>query len=70
MAPTVTQFEGILRDGAGRKYPLHVVSSWLGHSAVVVNKYFLQIRDDHLRQAAESYGISVQHSAKVKCSHS
>ena len=33
-------------------YPLHVVARWLGHSAVIANKHYLQLRDDHFQKAA------------------
>jgi len=56
------------------KYPLHVVSAWLGHSAIIANKHYLQIRDEHFRQAAGHCAVTVQnavqHSSVVKCSNS
>ncbi|HQR09582.1 MAG TPA: tyrosine-type recombinase/integrase, partial [Gemmatales bacterium] len=56
------------------KYPLHVVSAWLGHSAIIANKHYLQVRDDHFRQAASHGAVTVQnavqHSAVVKCNGS
>jgi len=56
------------------KYPLHVVSAWLGHSAIIANKHYLQIRDEHFRQAAGHGAVTVQnalqHSSVVKCNES
>lgn len=35
------------------EYPLHVVVAWLGNSQPVAAKHYLQVTDEHFRQAAE-----------------
>ena len=42
-------------------FPSHVVNSWLGHSAKVAEKHYLQIRPDDWKKAA-SLGISEKYS--------
>ncbi|MEE3220176.1 MAG: hypothetical protein VX257_07925, partial [Planctomycetota bacterium] len=35
-------------------YPTHVVSAWIGNSARIAEKHYLQVTDDHFRRATES----------------
>src|SRR5262249_30854877 len=34
-------------------YPIHVVCAWLGNSAAIAKKHYLQVTEDHYRLAAE-----------------
>jgi integrase len=34
------------------EYPIHVVAQWLGHSALVAQKHYLQVRDEDFQRAA------------------
>jgi len=36
------------------RFPLHVVCEWIGNSAPVAAKHYLQVTDEHYRQAAET----------------
>jgi integrase len=38
------------------EYPLHVVCAWIGNSPQVARDHYLQVTDEHYRQAAESKG--------------
>ena len=35
-------------------YPTHVVCAWLGNSPAIAHKHYLQVTDDHYRQAAHN----------------
>lgn len=35
------------------KFPLHVVAAWIGNTPEIALKYYLQVTDDHFRQAVE-----------------
>ena len=35
-------------------FPLHVVCAWIGNSAVIAAKHYLQVTDDHFESAAEA----------------
>jgi integrase len=40
-------------------FPLHVVARWLGNTAIVANKHYLSVTDDHFEKAAgKSYAQS------------
>lgn len=41
------------RDGTRPEFPIHVVCKWLGNSAAVASKHYLQVTDEHYRQAAQ-----------------
>jgi len=43
------------------QFPLHVVCKWIGNSTTIADKHYLQVTDDHYRQAAE---ISAHQSAQ------
>ena len=34
------------------QYPIHVITSWIGNTEKVANKHYLQVTDEHFRQAA------------------
>ena len=38
------------------KYPLHVVTAWLGNTPTVAEKHYLQTTEEHFRQAAAHEG--------------
>ncbi|MGD9724021.1 MAG: hypothetical protein AB7O59_21705 [Pirellulales bacterium] len=35
-------------------FPMHVVCEWIGNSAAVAAKHYLQVTDEHFEQAAQS----------------
>ena len=35
-------------------YPTHVVCAWIGNSARIAEKHYLQVTDDHFRRATKS----------------
>ena len=35
------------------EFPLHVASAWIGNTPKIVLKHYLQVTDDHFRQAAQ-----------------
>lgn len=39
------------------EHPLHVVCSWIGNSAIIAAKHYLQVTDDHFAKAT---GISAE----------
>jgi hypothetical protein len=41
-------------------YPIHVVSRWLGHTAMVAAKHYLQVTDADFERAAKSGAVEVQ----------
>jgi hypothetical protein len=36
------------------KFPVHVVCSWMGNSATIAAKHYLQVTDEHFERAAKS----------------
>jgi hypothetical protein len=36
-----------------KEYPLHVVCAWIGNSQSIAAKHYLQVTEEHVRQAAE-----------------
>ena len=42
------------------QFPLHVVTAWLGNTAKVAAKHYLQVTDDHFERGAKSGAASVQ----------
>ncbi len=50
------------------KFPVHVVCKWLGNSQVVANRHYLQVTDEHFREAsqggAESGAQAAQNTAQ------
>ncbi len=47
-----------LRSSCGTEltaqYPLHVVCAWIGNSPTVARDHYMQVTEDHFRQAAEN----------------
>ncbi|MBU4271383.1 MAG: tyrosine-type recombinase/integrase [Planctomycetes bacterium] len=41
-------------------YPMHVVTSWLGNTATVAAKHYLQVTDEHFQRAATGGAKAVQ----------
>ncbi len=41
-------------------YPLHVVCAWIGNSALIAQKHYLQTTEDDFRRAAKSGALAVQ----------
>ncbi|MEM6260746.1 MAG: integrase, partial [Planctomycetota bacterium] len=35
------------------RFPLHVVTAWLGNSATVAQKHYLQVTEAHIAEAAK-----------------
>ncbi|MEM6484194.1 MAG: tyrosine-type recombinase/integrase [Pseudomonadota bacterium] len=52
------------------KFPMHVVTAWIGNSEAVAVKHYLQVTDDHFRRATEAVQNPVQQSAASTCSDS
>jgi len=46
------------------QFPLHVVCAWIGNSAPVAAKHYLQITDEHFAQAAEAPADAVQKAVR------
>jgi integrase len=42
------------------QYPMHVVCSWIGNSALIAAKHYLQVTDDDFRRGAESGAQAAQ----------
>ena len=42
------------------EFPLHVVCAWIGNSPDTARKHYLQVTEDHFRQAAENKGGVLQ----------
>ena len=42
------------------KFPLHVVCNWIGNSAVIAAKHYLQVTDAHFVQATQATGGAAQ----------
>ncbi len=34
-------------------YPLHVACAWIGNSQAVANKHYLQVTEEHFREATQ-----------------
>ncbi|MCX5653722.1 MAG: hypothetical protein NTY65_03615 [Planctomycetota bacterium] len=50
------------------RFPVHVVCAWLGNSAPVAMKHYLQVTDEHFRQAAqEAVQKAVQPPSAATC---
>ena len=45
------------------QFPLHVVCEWIGNSALIASKHYLQVTDDHYAEAVEG---SAESAADVK----
>ena len=43
-------------------FPLHVVTSWLGNTAAVAVKYYLQVTDEHFQRAARGGDAEAVHN--------
>jgi integrase len=41
-------------------WPLHVVTAWIGNTATIAQKHYLQVTDEHFKSAAESGARVVQ----------
>jgi hypothetical protein len=42
------------------EYPAHVAGAWMGHSAAVAAKHYLQVTDEHFGRAAKSGAVEVR----------
>ena len=53
---------------------MHVVCQWIGNSAAVAAKHYLQVTDEHFRQGAEVTKSAAQNPAQqpaeMACKHS
>jgi integrase len=47
-----------------RRYPAHVVHSWIGHSATVAEAHYLQVTDADYEAASQPVSIPAQHPAQ------
>jgi len=47
------------------KYPIHVVCSWIGNTAHIASKHYLQVTDEHFRLGAEGDGRGGAESGAV-----
>ena len=45
-------------------WPIHVVCQWIGNSQAVAAKHYLQVTDEHFRQAAKGAQIAAQNPAQ------
>jgi len=45
-------------------YPIHVVCQWIGNSQAVAAKHYLQVTDEHYRQAAAAPKCAAQNPAQ------
>ena len=45
-------------------FPIHVVCAWIGNSQPVAAKHYLQVTDDHFRQATEGAPKAAQKAAQ------
>ena len=36
------------------QFPAHVAAAWIGNSVAVARKHYLQVTEDHLKQAAQN----------------
>ena len=43
------------------EFPIHVVCAWLGNSQAVAKKHYLQVTDEHFKQAADAVESQVAH---------
>ena len=48
------------------RFPIHVVCAWLGNSQSVAMEHYLQVTDEHFRQAAQKAAQSVAESALLE----
>ena len=46
------------------RFPLHVVCAWIGNSQAVAAKHYLQVTDEHFRQAAMTATAALQPALK------
>lgn len=46
------------------RWPVHVVCSWLGNSALIARKHYLQVTEEHFEQAAMGEGKAAQKAAQ------
>ena len=42
------------------RFPLHVVTAWLGNTARIAQKHYLQVTDDHFARGAKSGAVALQ----------
>ena len=47
-------------------YPMHVVCSWIGNSAAVAAKHYLQVTDEHFRQGVAGPSGAAQQTAETQ----
>ena len=48
-------------------FPLHVVCEWIGNTALIADKHYLQVTDDHYQQAVTDTTERGTESARGKC---
>ena len=53
MAPAVPQLAGEPGNRTGRKYPVHVVTSWLGNTPSIAMRHYLMTTDEHFEAAVK-----------------
>ena len=53
------------RLAVANHFPLHVVTAWLGNTPRVADKYYLQVTEDHHRQAVSNQNGGATVGAKV-----
>ncbi len=46
------------------RFPIHAVCKWIGNSQAVAAKHYLQVTDEHFRQAAEEQDEAAQNAAQ------
>jgi len=46
------------------EYPIHVVCAWIGNSATIARRHYMQVTDDYFKRAAQ---IPAQSAAEMSC---
>jgi len=49
------------------RFPLHVVTQWIGNSQLIAAKHYLQVTDEHFERAAKSAQNPTQYGAVTPC---
>lgn len=55
MAPVIPQPPILWETELAERFPIRVVTAWLGSTPEIARKHYLQITEDHFRQAAETW---------------
>ena len=61
MAQAFPELRSTRETELAEQFPIHVVCAWLGNSQAVAKKHYLQVTDEHFKQAARVVDGEVAH---------